>query len=75
MKAMNLAIKKHMAEHRKRNDDSKKLGALELFLIEGVLRASSELNLANSSGRNLEHSAVNRKPKFSKRTKSQQWTT
>ena len=72
LKAMNLAIKKHVTEHRKRDDDSKRLDSLEQFLAEEVLKAACK---SNSNGRDNAHHAVNRKPKFSKDTKSRQWTT
>lgn len=78
LKAMNIAIQKHVAEHRKPDDGSERilaLGSLEQFLIEGVLRVASELNLPNPNGRDLAHRAVNRKPKFPKGTKSQHCKT
>ena len=69
MKAMKIAIQKHVAEHRKPDDDSKRLDSLEEFLAEEVLKAACELN---SNDRDLAHRVVNTKIKFPKGWKSQQ---
>jgi hypothetical protein len=75
LKAMKVAIKKHVAEHRKPDGNSETLSSLEQFLTEEVLIAVSELNLQSSSDQDIAPSPVDGKPKFPKSSKSQQWTT
>jgi hypothetical protein len=64
LKAMNRAIKNHVAEHKKASDGSE-LHSLEQFLTEQALIVTGEnaVNLKRSG-------VVNRKPKFPKGTKS-----
>jgi hypothetical protein len=46
LKAMNRAIKNHVAEHKKASDGSERLGSLTEFLTEQVLIVASEINLS-----------------------------
>ena len=46
LKAMNRAIKKHIAEHKKTNNDLT-FDSLEEFLARQVLIAASKVNLPN----------------------------
>ena len=64
LKAMNRAIKNHVAEHKKESDGSA-LDSLTGFLAEQVLIVTGE------NAVNLKQSGViNSKPKFPKGTKS-----
>ncbi len=47
LKAMNRAIKNHVAEHKQARDGSDRLESLTEFLIEQVLTVASEINLPN----------------------------
>ena len=50
LKAMNRAIKNHVAEHKKASDDSERIlafGSLTQFLTEQVLIVASKINLPN----------------------------
>ena len=50
LKAMNRAIKNHIAEHKKASDDSERIlafGSLTQFLTEHVLIVASKINLPN----------------------------
>lgn len=44
LKAMNRAVKNHVAEHKQADDGSVSLDSLEEFLTEQVLIVSSEIN-------------------------------
>jgi hypothetical protein len=50
LKAMNRAIKNHIAEHKKASDNSERIlafGSLTQFLTEQVLIVASKINLPN----------------------------
>ncbi len=49
LKAMSIAIKTHIAEHKKEIDGSDSLDWLEQFLTEQVLIVASEINLPNEN--------------------------
>jgi len=45
LKAMNRALKNHVAEHKQARDGSDRLDSLTEFLTEQVLTLASEINL------------------------------
>jgi len=71
LKAMNRAIKNHVAEHKKASDGSA-LSSLEQFLTEQILTVASENKTVNRKRSGADRPAVNRNPKFPKETKSQE---
>jgi hypothetical protein len=70
LRAMNVAIRNHLAEHRKSGDDSEKLDSLEQFLTEGVLIMASKMVLPNYSGKDIARRHINENQKFPKGKKS-----
>ena len=67
LKAMNIAIKNHVGEHRKRDDDSERLDSLVQLLAEEVLIMVSKIILPNSNGKDIERRNITEKPKFPER--------